>query len=405
MSLLRVVIILAVITLIGAACTATRNVATSTTEVSQAQDAGTTPTDVRLLTLDLEGAIHVVSVTGDEIETIVAADGSRFTQPIWSTQDTIVATEISSSESYLTSTRVGGDELWRTALSTPPFYYIASGGPDRVSILSLRNNDGSTGLIAETFTENGVVATIGDESPFYMSWSPAGDEFATHVGDRRLDVHTNGIETISSSASMYQAPVWLDDGLVTLRTNGSNTFLSLWSESSFDDLALVRGTARFVGAGSRIAIQAGLGLDTGGIQALAQAIPTIPTGILTVIDTKDVSFTTVTSEASPLYQWDPTGTRLLYATFESDPEPALVWHVWEAGATIDYEPFAPDPQWFQTIAPFFDQYAQSVSLWAPDGTAFTYPALVDGFPRIFVQDIGESSPLQIGDGFWVAFAP
>ncbi|MCL1592978.1 MAG: hypothetical protein M3132_01335 [Actinomycetia bacterium] len=406
MKRLQTVILVVALALVAAACTTTGSNTTSTS-TAPPQDTSLDEPDqpARLLTLDIEGTIRVLSPTGDEIDTIAPGIGARFTQPIWSSQDTIIASEISTTGSHLTATTVGGDELWRTPLSTPPFYYIASRGAGTETVLALRNNDGSTGLIAESFSAAGDVTSIGDESPFYITWNPAEDSFATHVGDRRLDVHADGIETISSAASLFQAPVWLDDGLVTLRTSGSSTFLSLWTGSIFKDLALVRGAARFVGAGNQIAIQTGIGLDTGGVQALAQSISTIPAGILTVIDTRSASFASVTPDVSPVYQWDPTGTRLLYATFETDPEPALVWHVWEAGATIDFEPFAPDPQWFQTVAPFFDQYAQSVSLWAPDGSAFAYPALIDGFPRIFVQDVAELSPRQIGDGLWVAFAP
>jgi hypothetical protein len=96
---------------------------------------------------------------------------------------------------------------------------------------------------------------------------------------------------------------------------------------------------------------------------------------------------------------------LLYVTFVNDPIPALVWHVWVDGEVTDFEPFVPDPSWFATVAPFFDQYAQSVSLWSPDGTAFAYPALVEGEGRILLQHLDETVPLDIAAGNWVTWSP
>ena len=141
------------------------------------------------------------------------------------------------------------------------------------------------------------------------------------------------------------------------------------------------------------------------VSALAQALPTINSGVLTVIDLEEDSFTSVTSEPTPLFQWDRAGERLLYVTFVNDPTPALVWHVWVDGEVTDFEPFVPDPSWFATVAPFFDQYAQSVSLWSPDGTAFAYPALVEGEGRILVQHLDETVPLDIAAGNWVTWSP
>jgi hypothetical protein len=106
-----------------------------------------------------------------------------------------------------------------------------------------------------------------------------------------------------------------------------------------------------------------------------------------------------------MFQWDPAGQQLLYVTFIDDPNPALVWHVWRNGETTDFEPFVPEPTWFATVAPFFDQYAQSVSLWSHDGSAFAYPAVVDGEPRILVQHLDEPSPRDIASGTWVAWNP
>lgn len=396
----------AAIALVAAACTtsSTQSTTTTTSDSTSTTEATEDPSS-RLVILDPEGTIRIVSDLGEEIDTIAPTEGFRFTQPIWTTSETILATELSPTENYVTATEAGGEQLWRTEFTTPPFYYIASPGDAAPTVLSLRNNDAAPGLIAESIDSEGAVTPIGDESPFYVSWDPRGGRFATHIGGARVDIDSDPPETILETTAMFQAPIWLDDGLAVLRTSGSMIFLSLWDGDSFSDLGMVRGAARFVGQGSRIAIQTGAGIDTGGVQALAQAIPTLPAGTLTVIDTDTGTFTSVTSESSAIFQWDPSGTRLLYATLTVEPAPALVWHVWEDGKTIDFEPFTPDPTWFQTIVPFFDQYAQSVSMWSPDGSSFAYPAIVDDAPSILVQNLTGSQAKVIAEGSWAAWAP
>jgi hypothetical protein len=360
-----------------------------------------------LLVLDQDDAIVVVDQGGDVVERYDPPPDVRYVQPIWASADTFVSAQIAIDDNRLIARRVGGDEEWNVQFTTAPFYYLARVDTEETTVVSLRNNDEAAGLIAEIVDGSGLVDAVSDESPFYMSWEPGSGRLATHVGGDRLDILDGSAETISTSAGGFQAPVWLDRGLATLRTSSGETFLSIWDGSSFADLAAVRSAARFVGAGDRIAIQTGAAPDTGGIQAFAraQAPATIPAGILTVIDIGAGTFTSVTSEVSPFYQWDSGGRRLLFSTLVSDPEPALVWHVWENGEIQDFAPFAPDPTWFQSVVPFFDQYAQSISLWSPDGSAFAYPALVDGEPRILIQELDKASPRDIAGGFWVTWAP
>jgi hypothetical protein len=358
-----------------------------------------------LLITDSVGAVVVIQENGTVVETIEPPTGARYSQPIWASPDTIVYAQAASGDHRLEARRLGGDTVWSVGLDTPPFYYLAAPASDDTVVVSLRNKADGSGLIIEQITAQASPVTLSEEAPFYASWNPTDGRLASHVGDTRLDVTGSGTETIHGDASGFQAPVWLTAGLVSLRARGDDTYLTLWDDSSFSDIATVRGASRFVGSGDNIAIITGGNIETGGIQALAQALPTINSGVLTVIDLEDTSFTSVTSDPTPVFQWDREGERLLYATFVNDPTPALVWHVWEDGEVTDFEPFVPDPSWFATVAPFFDQYAQSVSLWSPDGSGFAYPALVDGTPQIMVQQLDETSARSIAPGTWVAWNP
>ncbi len=387
----RVAGLIAALSIVAVACTAT-----STESRSGAST---------LAILDQDNAVVIVDQDGDVVERYDPPPDIRYVQPIWASSDVVVHAQAGPGDNRLTATRLGGEEVWSVEFATPPFYYLASPDDGSTRVVSLRSGDIAGGLVAEVVSGSGSVDAAGNESPFYMSWDPTGRRLATHVGGERLDVRDSGVTTVVESTGPYQAPVWLDSGLVTLRRAGTANVLSIWDGSTFADLGVVQGGARFVGAGSNVAIRTGANPNSNGVQAVAQSIPTIPARTLTIVDLNTGSLTTVTSSPSPVYQWDASGSRLLYATIVSDPNPALVWHVWEDEDVIDFEPFAPDPFWFQTFVPFFDQYAQSVSLWSPDGSAFAYPALVEGEPRIFVQQLDEPSPRDIAGGVWVAWAP
>jgi hypothetical protein len=385
---------------VAAACTT----ASSTTTVDRATTTVAVPEPAVLIVGEPAGGVAVVNEDGTVTERFDPPEGARYSQPIWASPDTIVYAQVAAGNSRLEAIRIGGGIVWSVGLDTPPFYYLASPDSERTTVVSLRNKAAAPGLVIEQISSKDRPRTVSEEAPFYASWHPDDGRLASHIGDSRIDITDATSETIDTDASGFQAPIWLASGLVTLRTDGSDSYLTRWGEDSFTNIAKVRGSARFVGASNSLAIVTGGDIETGGIQASAQAIPTISSGVLTVIDLEEGSFTSVTSDPSPMFQWDPAGEQLLYATFVDDPIPALVWHVWKDGEVTDFEPFVPEPSWFGTVAPFFDQYAQSISLWSPDGSAFAYPALVDGEARILVQPVEEANPLDIAAGNWVAWS-
>lgn len=401
----RIATLLLGLALVTAACTTSQGQDGSPPVSDNSTTIPTQSESPLLLITGTAGAVVVVQEDGTVVETIEPPTGARYSQPIWASPDVIVYAQIAPEDNRLEALRLGGDSVWSVELDTPPFYYLAAPDADNTTVVSLRNNADSPGLVIERIADQATPQTFADEAPFYASWHPDDGRLASHIGDSRIDITDAETETIDTAASGFQAPIWLASGLVTLRTRESDTYLTRWNDPSFTDIARVLGAARFVGAGNSLAIVTGGDIETGGIQASAQVLPTITSGVLTVIDLEDVSFTSVTSDPTPMFQWDPAGEQLLYITFIDDPTPALVWHVWEDGNVTDFEPFIPEPSWFGTVAPFFDQYAQSVSLWSPDGSAFAYPALVDGGGRILMQHIDDTDPLDIAAGNWVAWSP
>lgn len=359
----------------------------------------------RLLINEPSGAVVVTDIDGVTLERLDPPEGAIYTQPIWTSPDTIVFSQAAQDDNRLEARRIGGTEVWSVPLDTHPFFYLAAPGSTTPTVLSLRNNTDRPGLITERISGPASISVVSVDSPFYASWSPVDGRFASHVGDERLDITGGSTETVSTASEGFQAPVWLNGGVVALRNEGGDTLLSQWIDGSFTDIARVNPPARFVASGDLIAIMTGGAAVTNGVQASAQTLATIPAGVLTVVDLADESFTTVSVDPSAVFQWSPDAKRLVYATFINDPAPAVVWHSWEDGDVTDFEPFIPEASWFATFVPFFDQYAQSVSLWSPDGTAFAYPATVAGQDRILVQHLSESGPRDVAAGSWVAWSP
>ena len=86
------------------------------------------------------------------------------------------------------------------------------------------------------------------------------------------------------------------------------------------------------------------------------------------------------------------------------PGPKARWSVWTTDGLESVVEFDPEPSFINEFVPFFDQYAQSVSLWAPDGSAFAFPGTIDGESGIWVQPT-DGDATRIGDGTWVSWAP
>lgn len=292
-------------------------------------------------------------------------------------------------------------------MDSPPFYFSPAPSGGLAATTSLRNHPSGVGLIAELIDATGTASPLSLESPFYTSWSPEGDALAIHIAGQRLDIkRADTVETILSSTGLFQTPVWVDRGLVTLRTLGGVQRLSLWSGGEFSDVAAVEGPVGFVAVGDLIAVQAVERPDAGSVAASlrAQTLPIIPGGNLIVIDSDSGLFETVSSELALLYQWNRSGDRLLYATLGEEPL-SLVWNLWTEGTDTELATFTLQPPWFRNLVPFFDQYAQSVQLWSASGDHIGYPAIVDAAPVVVIQGIGGGDAVLIEGATWAAWSP
>ncbi len=378
---------------------------TTTTALDGAVTTSSLPRAERLVVATTAGEVVVYEATATEATRRSASAEGGHRQPVWWGTDAVVSTRSSGDGHALVArSALDGSILWEAPMGSPPFYYLPSPAGSPWATTSLRNAPG--GLIAELVDLSGAVEPLSTAAPFYSSWSPDGTRLALHTDGERLGIWSpDGLETIASPTGQFQAPVWTTDGILTLRATGGRQALSRWSSDAFEDLAFIDGPVRFVASASHVAIQSAGQQDSGGVGVgrRAQGGPSLPSGRLLVLDMADGSVSTVEDTLTPMFQWDPSGTRLLYTTFDDGESLRFTWHVWEDGTVVDYDSFEAQPAWFRDVVPFFDQYVQSMRLWSPNGESFAYPEAASGRNVVTIQPIDGSPSLTVEDAVWVTF--
>ena len=115
-------------------------------------------------------------------------------------------------------------------------------------------------------------------------------------------------------------------------------------------------------------------------------------------------YTRLGNPTTAAFVWSPTGSRLAYLTGEAND--TYRWHFWSQQDTIDGAVYVPPRSFLQQYVRTFDQYAQSVRWWSPDGAAFVYAGRAGGRTGVFVQRVqaGVASVL-IGEGDTATWSP
>lgn len=352
------------------------------------------PDPGRLVVIDGSGDIVVLSPDGTGELVVAEADDSVFTQPVWSPDgESLAWGQVTSGSFAMAVAEEVGVEASLVPMSNLPFFSYWS--PDGRHIGVLHN--GSDGIDFQIVdVETASSSLVGRGAPYYFSWSPESDEVVVHVGAQTFDlIDLAGNRTsLGDTDPGYLAPQWTVDGILHVVE---------------EDLVLraPSGDGRTVGAvgdfalfvanpqATRVALQSSGG-DAGLTVGLTdvQAAP----GSLQVLDVESGQTERVTDDPALGFFWSPNGESLMILELA---EVAVSVSVWTAGSGVqDYGVFRPSQVVLETMLPFFPQYAQSVSFWSPDSSAFAYAAN-DG---IWVQELGQSEPVRVSEGSWVAWS-
>ena len=114
------------------------------------------------------------------------------------------------------------------------------------------------------------------------------------------------------------------------------------------------------------------------------------------------------NEYSPAFFWSPDGTKLLSLLPEVAPGRIWFrWGVWEDGSSFSTGRFVPSLEFSRDYLQFFEQYAQSMRLWSPDGSAFVYAGEEEsGGSGIWIQPATQdTAPVRLADGVVASWSP
>lgn len=406
----RFIWMLALVTALGSCTDDSTASPSSTSAQTTAETTLTTaaaPSDPgRLAVIDGAGDVAVVGPDGSDLVPITDNGGSpdnpaSYMQPVWSPDAATLSWGQTTGTGFGVGLSEPGSDLI-TTLTTPNLPFFTYWSPDSRHLGVLHN--GTTGVqfqIADT--EEETTSLLDEDAPFYFSWSPDGDRVVTHAGATRAEtIATDGERVgLEPTTGNYLAPQWTESGVFHVV---DDRLVLEDGAGRRRPVAAVSGLALFVAnpGGTRVAL-----LSTGragdGITASAEELPGPTIGAVVVVDVATGDLEVVERAPALGFFWSPDGESLLVLATDGG---RIVPRVWEgSGDTTVYRALQPPPSMLRDMFPFFPQYAQSMSPWAPASSAFAYAGRQgeeeDG---IWVQTLDGDPPHRVTDGSWVAWS-
>jgi Tol biopolymer transport system component len=356
-------------------------------------------TSDRLIVLRTDGNLVSMAPDGTDVVPLTTDAGPDVVidQPVASPDGRFLAwVEIRSGQPSLVTAARSGQRLQSVPMGIVPFFLQWDPTSTNIAYLGNAQTGIGMGVVENAATAPDDVA-VGGGSPFYLSWSPDGRRLFVHVGTDQLGFTDlqHGLQKVHDRPGTFQAPVWLPDGRTVYdRLDGTQQQLVVVDGDHQRSLADITGSVAFVASpdGRRIAYR----VDGGTASQDGVYVRPIDGGRPTL----------VTRTGAPAFFWSPAGDDLLLLTIAgSGSDRVARWRVWSGSEVLVTDPYRPSQTFGQRYLPFFDQYAQAFTPWAPDGSAFAFAGQIDGQSGIYVQRVGGGAPTLVSDGEFVLWSP
>ena len=352
----------------------------------------------RLIVLGDDGNLRSMAPDGSNVVPLTTDAGPdvQITQPVASPDGVSLAwIEVRSGQPSVVVASRTGQRSQTIPMGLVPFFMQWDPTSTNIAYLGNTGQGLGMGVIENAETAPNDVA-IGAGSPFYLSWSPDGRQLLVHVGTTELGVTdvNQKLRRLHDRPGRFQAPIWLADGRTIYdREHGSQQQLVVADAGARHVLETFTGSVAFDASpdGSKLAYR----IDGSG---------TLDGVYVQPVD--GGNRTLVTHDGAPAFFWSPTGDHLLLLTVTGTGSSRTArWRVWSGDHVTTSAAYEPSQTFGQQYLPFFDQYAQALTPWAPDGSAFAFAGVVGGSAGVYVQQVDGGAPTRVSDGEFVLWSP
>jgi TolB protein len=367
----------------------------------------------RLLILGVDDEILTVRADGTDKVTLAEPDEDvERTQPTWSPDGRRVAwTERRAGEdTFLVVTDGTGGSLFEWPSPSLAVYLAWSPDGEHIGIIG-NAEDGS--LLLSVANPDGEITVLDEGAPIYFEWSPDGTELLARVEGRFGYLALDGSRrTPLPATGDFRLGAHIGESVVVGTDRDVGDALVIADREGTIQRELLRYAAPMAftvdGPGEELAVMMRGSPESQRLSRVeASDLPIIEPNQLVVVDASDGAVDEVSSVRNIAWFWSPDGRSLLYATLEFiEGVERLMWHTWDGVATSSYQSFSPTGTFGREYLAYFDQFARSMSPWAPDGSAFTYAggnSLED--VGIWVQPIEGGEPSRVSSGEVALWSP
>ncbi len=381
--------------------------------------------------LAADGSISVVDADGRSALLTDTTDG-LFGFPTWSPDGTHIAAVRSdgtqSSVVVFDAADPGSSPADPTVVfekaSAAPFYLYWTPEGDRVSflateadVLSLRlaPADGSAPIDG-----SGADSVVKSGNPFYYDWL-AGDRLFAHIG---------------AGSDAFLGEIGLDGDAAGPALETPGDFRSGVVSPDHESIAFVRGA---IGGAGEVVVSHRDGSDEHVMSAFGQTavvfdpgggrvasigpiepgdLPGFPLGPIRLMDAASGEIRTLVDGLVVSFWWSPDGKTIAALRVQPAAAPAtlsgapsaepgteirLVFVDVASGTTLSQPVVRPGERFVRAFLAYFDQYALSHRVWAPDSSSMLLPEVgLDGVTRVSVRFPDGSEPIALDGviGFW-----